>query len=274
MSRPVLELAVGGERIRLSGPPVLLDTVVARYGAFVGAAGRHAPIALEVSLGERFQPTHEREAGVRLIDAGGGVVCLDGAARGTFDLAERRGAVHGVTGLGPVDALLRAALSLTLPFDGALLVHGATVPWHGRALVLCGASGAGKSTAGLALGAACDELTVLRPGPCGVTVEATPYWQGRPLAAPLAALVCLERAREGGPAFSALRGADAVRALASHVVRYMALPAVERAVLAEVARVCTNGSVSRATCPEGPAFLPFLTARLQTATATATERAA
>jgi hypothetical protein len=266
-----LELAIGGERVHVIAPARVLEAVTSRYRPFIGGpAGRVAPIVLEVSEGAWFAPSHEHEAGARVIPDGEDAVTIafaampgaGPAARGAFRLADRRGSVHGVTGLGPVDALVRAALSLTLPLDGALLVHGATVPWRGRALVLCGASGAGKSTAAAALGAACDEHTVLRPDDAGVEVLATPYWQGRPFSAPLAELVCLERAGGRTPAFTALRGAAAARAIAAQLVRYVALPTVERAVLTVVARLCAAAAVARVVCPEGAGYLPFLTAHL------------
>ncbi len=183
--------------------------------------------------------------------------------RGGFDLATRRGFVDDARGLGAVDSLLRVALSLVLPTldkGRGFLVHGALVPAGDEGLVFTGESGAGKSTVARALGAACDELVVLRPDGT-LTAHATPYWQGRPLERACRRVICLRRS--ASPVHQPLRGALAARRLARDVVRYVTLPSVERALLELVARACEQTQVIDAACPEGEAFLPYLTRQLE-----------
>lgn len=247
-----LTLSVGGLSLGLSASARVCAAVRARYGAFESAGAGDA-VSLTVFEAARFEPAFEPEAVVRAEVVAPGRVALSGAVSGELDVAARAGAVRGAAGLGAVDALVRAALSVFLPLDGALLLHAALA----GARVFAGASGAGKSTVAVALGGACDELTVLRPARGRAC--ATPYWQGRPHEARVRQLVCLERG--GAPSWRPLSGAAAVRALAPHVVRYVALPEVEAAVFGLLARACETFPVVHARAPEGAAFVPWIAAR-------------
>jgi hypothetical protein len=249
----------------------VLDAVRLRYGAFEAAAddadvasvspslsASSLPPSIELHVRERavFEPTLERESDATLTLDASSAVTLLGTAEGRFELATRTGQLDGVAGLGPIDSMLRAALSLVLPEAGALLLHGALVPGaDGTATVFVGRSGAGKSTVARAFGAACDELVVVRPVGDLLRVSATPYWQGRPFEAVCRTLVCLER---GTPRVAPVRGAEAARLLARHVVRYVAWPPAERAILACVAAAVGRTAMIDAVCPTGSAFLPFL----------------
>jgi hypothetical protein len=242
-------LTLGGLGVQIDGSPRVEAAIAARFGAF---ASEVAPrIRLRVEEGATFEPTLELPTATSLT-LDGDRLLLDGpAARGTFDVATLQGVVRDAAGLGAVDALVRAALSVMLPLDGALLLHGALVD-DGRAFV--GDSGAGKSTLARALGAACDEMLIARPHAGGVGLHATPYWNGRPSQLAARAIVCLER---GKPEVGPLAGSAAVRTLLRHVVRFVAHPAAERAVLAIAAEVCARVPVVRAVCPTGDAFVPF-----------------
>ncbi len=103
----------------------------------------------------------------------------------------------------PLDELL---FQHRLARDGALEVHACGLVWRERAFVLCGQSGAGKSTtAGLwrrytrRTGILSDDRIVLRPSGRGVRAWGTP-WHGdggfaSPDSRPLAALFFLEHGR-------------------------------------------------------------------------------
>jgi hypothetical protein len=236
--------------------------VAARYRPFLAGRPGARPVRLFVGQGDSFRPEFERPAAAELLPVGPGRVALSGGAVGEVDLGDRTGFVEGANGLGPVDALLRAALSLVLPGEGALLVHAAVVPGpNGGAWVLAGAPGAGKSTAAARLGGVCDELAVLRTTVGGAPrVESTPYWAGVPFSGSLAGLAILERGADGD--LGTRTGSAAVRALAPHVVRYAAIDAVERQILEQLACVCTAVDVRRVRCPEGSAFMPFLAGAL------------
>jgi hypothetical protein len=254
-------LSIGGLAVRIDAPPVVERCLEDRFRGFEGA-GR-ASVSLRVAtagfrarleLDPRVAPLSLRREGARLQL---GAIAPDGA-RGSYDLRRGEGWLEGVRHLGEIDALLRLALSIELPRRGALLVHGAAVESAGAAVVLVGASGAGKSTAAAALGALSDELTVIDVG--ALQAEGTPYWRGRARRIPIASLRVLER---GLPARESVRGAEALRALLPHLVRYAALAEVDREQLALAARLCGRLPVERLRCPEGAAYLPFLRRALE-----------
>jgi hypothetical protein len=250
----MMELALGGLGVRIEGSPRVLEAMQARFGVFVGE-GR-APLRLRIEEREPFQPELELARTATLTLDGARLILGGPAGSGAFDLERREGFVRDATGLGAIDAILRAALSLTLPGDpdgGGLLLHGALV--GDRAFV--GDSGTGKSTVARELGGACDELVIARPHASGVTLFATPYWYGRPTEVAAAAIVCLER---GAPSVGRLSGGEAARTLLRHAVRYVVHPSAERALLQLAAETCARVPVMRAVCPTGEAFLPFVRA--------------
>jgi len=253
-----LILSIAGERIQIDASPVVLSALAKRYSPFVGEAREaRGSISLHITASRRhFSPELEIGAPASLRLARGGGVLLTGAVDGLFSLATRSGWAREVQGLGAVDALLRAALSLSLPLDGALLLHGALVIGNRRALTLVGGSGSGKSTAARAFGGVCDELLVVRPEAGEIYAFSTPYWNGRPAEAPLRALVCLERGT--APGVEKLTGAAAVRSVFPHVVRYLAIEEIDRASLGLVAELCKRIDIYRATCPDGERLVPLL----------------
>lgn len=261
-----LNLSIGGEPIRIDAPPTILDAVGERYRRFLAPAPERAggprPIHLEIRARPgHFSPRFEQPARIRVSEAAPGEIAMEGAVTGTFCLADREGYAEEPAGISAVDGLLRIGMSTALPMGGGLLLHAAGLGSPGDgAVALCGDSGTGKSTAGAALGASCDELVVLRPMPDGVDLHATPYWGGFPLRAPCRMVVCLLRG--GKPRFVHLGGAAAVRSLLRYVVRYVAIRSVDHAILRLVCQVCERARVVTAVCPDGDAFVPFLKEQL------------
>jgi hypothetical protein len=257
----ILLLSIGGVRFRVESTPGVLEALASRYGSFVVSDGGDAggiTVDMEVRARHAFEPRLEMigSCEVRADPLLG--VLFTGAVCGRFNLDQRRGVLEDATGLGAVDAILRAALSLVLPLDGGLLLHAAAIETAEGAIVLCGDSGAGKSTAARALGAICDEIVIVRPSPRGLQVFGTPYWRGRPLCAPCRQLVCLIR---GGASLRVLDGVRAARVLMRHVIRYVSIERVERAILPLIARACGSKMIE-ARCPEGEDFIPFLSESL------------
>ncbi|PYQ09607.1 MAG: hypothetical protein DMH00_12675 [Acidobacteria bacterium] len=255
-------LCIGGEQIRIVASPGVIAAVSGRYRPFVTSrtrtSPRRIPIVLEIRCRPgRFRAAYEQPLTIQARETAPGEIRLDGPVAGCYSLTDRQGWLEGAPGLGAVDALLRIALSTALPLDGALLVHGAALR-HDRdgGIVLCGASGAGKSTAARALGAFCDELAVLRLTKSGLHFHSTPYWRGEPVQSSCAAVICL--ARGGEPGFERLRGAAAARVLSRHAVRYVTVDRIDRAVLDLLCAIGERAGVWLASCPEGEAFIPFL----------------
>jgi len=262
-----LELSIGGEELRLVASAGILDAVARHYGSFAASAPHFPslvePITLEIrGRPDRFTPVYERPIQARARESAPGEVTLEGGMLGWYSTIDRLGHVEDARSPAEVDALLRIALSLSLPLRGALLLHGAALrARNGRSIALCGASGSGKSTAATALGAYCDELVVLRRAGGGLELHSTPYWTGRPHRGACAAVVCL--ARGGEPEFVPLRGAAAARALTRQVVRYVAIERIDRVILDHVCSIGAREVVRLAVCPEGKTYVPFLAGKLE-----------
>jgi hypothetical protein len=263
----ILGLAIAGERFQFVSSSEILAAVAERFAPFAtappDAPRSRTPIVIEVrGRPGRFAPQYERPVEARILESAPGEFTIEGAVQGHYSVTARRGVIEDVSGLGAVDACLRLALSMALPLDGALLLHGAALrDGPDQGIALCGASGSGKSTAAAALGAYCDEHVVLRPTVSGLDLHSTPYWTGTPHRSRCATVVCL--ARGCNPGVVRLRGAAAVRALACHTVRYVAVERIDRAVLDLLCIVAARATVVSASCPEGDEFIPFLVDKLQ-----------
>ena len=257
-----LPLSIGGQDLCLEASPEILESVRLRFGRFEGSTSgdgpRQDPIKLEVHARPGgFLPICDRPAAVSVRAVGSQEVVIEGAVRGRYLVEARRGYIEDAPGPSAVDALIRVALSISTPLDGALLMHAAAIPTpSGHGIVLCGESGTGKSTAATAFGGACDELVVLRPAVDRVYLYSTPYWRGFPFRGRCTSVICLERGRASD--FALHRGSTAALCLARHVVRYVAIEPISRAILRVIGRICEAARVATAACPEGEAFVPFL----------------
>ena len=254
-----LRLEIGGVGLDISGPSRVIEAM-RRFEPFAAPLDRTDDVKLEIAEAHAdFEPDLRLDqllAVQAAVEPHG--ILLRGAVRGGYDRGVRRGWLEAPRNLGEVDGLVRLALSIELPRRGALLLHAAAVVPLRRdgALVLAGASGAGKSTSASSLGRVLsDELSVVLVGgkPC---VCGTPYWNGQPERAPLDRIVVLERGAAAAP--ETLAGGRAVAALAPHLVRYVADEALDREVFALAAELCERAHPTRLCCPEGDAFLPHL----------------
>jgi hypothetical protein len=256
------DIAVGGVVVRLAGlPPALAAVVRRRYAAFALPAGGHAAVEIEVAVdGPADVPESVIDETLDVersceVERQGGLVAVRGPRfEGTLDPATRRGRLVTQPALGPLDAMLRAALSLALVDHDGVVVHAAGVARGGRGFVFAGPSGAGKTTIGRALSGwqagapteangpggdvlLADELVVLRLDGAGVVAAGTPFWTGAAVAAPLAGLFLLERGGVAGVRL--LEPARGVPALWRELGRYLPVPDLERrcfAILGEILR--------------------------------------
>ncbi len=261
-----LDLSIGGEHLRVIAPRDVLGSIRQRYGAFERSApsppGSGAPIVLEIRCRPgRFAPAFERPVPITAQLTDTDELVFAGEVAGRYSLVDRRGAIEA-TGVGAVDALIRAALSVSLPLAGAVLLHGAALRNPaGEGVAVCGDSRSGKSTAAAALGGFCDELIILRLSEVGLELQSTPYWAGRPLRCRCAAVIGLERGA-AAPGFLRLRGASIARMLLRHIIRYVVVESIDRAILRSGGAIAERVEVAIASCPEGNAFVPFLSARV------------
>jgi hypothetical protein len=214
-----LPLSLAGAAIDLCVPGSPPAKLAGRYGAFVRPDG---PARWHLELRPGALPHGESMTGrVTLRD---GVLRLDGR--------ERHGFLDARTGTGEalldphllvVDALVRVALALDLNARGGCLFHAAGLVVDGEAHLAPGRSGAGKTTlAGLAGDVLSDEICAVVPDGEAFRAMGTPWWEGRPGAAPLAAVWELDRDAERT---RALGRAEALRHLCANLV----VPTVEGA---------------------------------------------
>lgn len=121
------------------------------------------------------------------------------AGRAWFDYRRGRGVLWRAHDLDAVRGLLTAIALRYLGERGGLILHAAGARTPAGALVFFGPSGSGKTTLAARLAAEegvailSDEAVAVRPAGAGWVAEGLP-WRGRAIAAPLAALLALERA--------------------------------------------------------------------------------
>jgi hypothetical protein len=192
-----------------------------------------------------------------------GLEIRSSAVHADLDPVEKTARVHHSGDIGGVDLVIRAALSAALLSRSALLMHAAVLEGSPGPALVCGESGAGKSTASRSLGGACDELAVLKVNERVAQIFSTPYWSGRPYHAHVDRVLCLRRSAER-PGVRTLRGSAALRTLARHVVRYFTWPEGEAAILGILGAIGERVQVLDVACPEGSSFIPFLRGVLET----------
>jgi len=254
-------IRVGNLDIELDGTAAALSWAGARYAMF--AVDPAAPRADAGPMAQLEVPrwiggAYARPRDMKFVVRGPSVSWADEGVLGEYDTLARRGRLSGAAGPADLDALLRLALALTLPQDGALLLHGAAL--MAPPVALCGASGAGKTTAAAALGGACDEWVVLRPNEDGVTLHSTPYWRGRPFSTRCRAVFVLGKG--GTPSVRPLMGVAALHALLGSSVQPDGGRS-ERRLFELAASICRAVRVVSVRCPEGDRYLPFLEAALE-----------
>ncbi len=196
-----LTLSIGGVvgQVELDGaPPVFLEQVRARYGAFrLPAAGA---VAADFSLRLRIDPLaapgssaarrlQETEAHPLAVTARGNVLS---AERWDFAVRLARRSARGGGPLGfrgqgrceaspfALDCVLRVLFATLLPRVGGMLIHGCGLRHAAVGVVFPGVSGAGKTTlarkAPDADDVLSDELVAVRRLDDGWRVFGTPFW--------------------------------------------------------------------------------------------------
>jgi hypothetical protein len=253
-----ITLGAGGVVVRMAGlPPALASVVRRRYESFVRLGSEHPAVEIVVAVegaADAIDESLDVERTCEVERQGDRVVVRGPRFEGTLDPATRRGRLVTRAALGPIDAMLRAALSLALVEHDGVVLHAAGVVREGRAFVFAGPSGAGKTTVGRALGNApggvllADELVVLRLDGDGVIAGGTPFWTGTAAAAPLAGLFLLERG--GAPGVRLLEPARGVPALWRELGRYLPLPDLERRCFAILGEVLRRAPLRGLTLPE------------------------
>ncbi len=256
-----LRLEIADVQAELAVPRAAEAPARRRYDGFIRpGAAPDGPPALRLTAAPppdhgRGIPTGPARLVARPVDAR--IIQFHGDCHGTLDVERGIGRIDRGRPLESVDALLRLGLAVIAPARGWLLLHGAAIDLRdGAGLALLGASGAGKSTAAATFESRCDDLVLVAPRRRRVEIAGTPYWRGRPGTAPGSLIVCLERGSR--PRARRLGPVEALRAVARHVIRFCALPAIDVRTLAVLRDLASEVPVVAVSCPEGPDYLPFL----------------
>ena len=259
-------IAIAGLRVGLKGSPAPVGAAVSPFLVPEGLVPE-GPVDLAVDwkvAGGLPNPDWKGEADFE--DLPGGVL--------RFRRTDFEGCFDPVSGKGtlvtaPLPNVLRAALrylvSLALVERDGFLLHSAGLLVSDRAYLLCGASGAGKSTAaGLAAGRAevlSDELCAVRREAGVWKVWGTPFAGaledlGSIRGGPLAALAFLEQAPEVRA--DPIGSAEAVRRLYPQVFRPSRDPGRHARWLALGADLCARTACLNLRFRKDPAFLEVL----------------
>jgi hypothetical protein len=187
----------------------------------------------------------------------------DGALRG-------HGQLDALRARGAVEAAIRAVTTLALARRGVLLLHAAAVHRAGDAIVLLGASGAGKTTSARRLGREglqriADDLIAVDLAASPPTLHRLPFERaGRARPGPAGERITCRggaRVQKGAPAARLAALPDAARVWADAVVALPPAPGAQPALLAAVARLCALPLRLLEAPPAGPlapAILPWV----------------
>lgn len=173
------------------------------------------------SLPASFQSLQEVDKNPVPIRRRSGRLFMDGGwFRATVDVSGQSATLECPMSLHPLDSLLRVLYTVTGSTAASFLLHAAAVVVRNRAYAVFGPSGAGKSTIAAAATsggdyAIGDELVGLEAGDGGPVAHGTPFWDGRSVSLPLAALVVPVKAQ--ATSVDALESGDALRLMWPHV---------------------------------------------------------
>jgi hypothetical protein len=199
-------IEIAGYRLRLSvSHDPLAGRLDERYGGFLDPDGtRPAELDLHLAVDpsrrpDRYHPVHVDNPPTR---TRGGLdrLELDGDGfEAAFDWERGRGEAVIPDSLAHLDLVVRVGLGVGLLREGGLLLHAAGVLHQRFGLAFTGPSGAGKSTLAEICRAAgmpvlADEMVAYRPAGVGCRLAGTPFWRGRPAAAPAGGVFVLQQA--------------------------------------------------------------------------------
>jgi len=137
-------IEIGGLPVRLCvDDSAFLKLLEERYAGFVTLAGE-ALFELDIDLAPETVISSTDD--VRVLWASGQWVMERGDFRAEWDPSAGRGRIRQTANPYAIDSVLRILHTLVLAREGGFLVHAASVVHHGRAFLLAGRSGAGKTT--------------------------------------------------------------------------------------------------------------------------------
>ncbi|MGA8762198.1 MAG: hypothetical protein WB562_04835 [Candidatus Sulfotelmatobacter sp.] len=195
-------IAIGGIPVRVNTSDFsFLEMLQNRYAGFVG----EEPADFEFDVDLVTPAVADPDADVRVTLQSGRWLFERGDFRAEWEPASRRGWIRQSPNPYSIDAVLRIVHTLVLAKQGGFLLHSASAIRNGKAFLLAGVSGAGKTTiARLAPPDATlltDEISYVRKAEGGYVAYGTPFTGelaklGENTSAPVAALYLLAKGTE------------------------------------------------------------------------------
>jgi hypothetical protein len=216
-------IVIGGLPVRLCvDDPAFLKLLEERYAGFVTLSGESL-FELDIDLAPETAISSDED--VRVLWDSGRWLMERGDFRAEWDPSAGRGRIRQTANPYSIDSVLRILHTLLLAREGGFLVHAASIVLHGRAFLLAGRSGAGKTTiARLAPPDAVlltDEISYVRWQQGQYHAFGTPFAGelargGENLHAPLDAVYLLAKGRQN--MIEPIAPADASRALLRNIL--------------------------------------------------------
>lgn len=234
-NRHELVIEIGNIPVRVrSDDPAFLQMLENRYAGFVGATQR-ADYEFEVELAP---PSEEgADDDLRVLQQSGRWSLERGDFRAEWNPTSNQGSIRQSANPYAIDSVLRIVHTFVLAGEGSFLVHAASAVRNGRAFLLAGASGAGKTTISrLAPKDAVlltDEISYVRRHESGYSAFGTPFAgelakSGENVSAPIAALYLLAKGPEHR--IEPLSPAEGSRALLESILFFAQEPELVKSV--------------------------------------------
>lgn len=196
---PMLAATIAGVELHFTWRnPNVLPLLEQRITRFAHAPTRSPDVIhIEIQMGDPVSAQIRDGQEMVMQEGANGDLHLESrTARAEVAANNRFARVEGALATQPVDAVIRLVLARQLLTRGALLLHAsALVREGGWGVVFVGPSGSGKSTLAKTLEGqfVSDEAVVMDRDGETVWIAGTPYWNGNPARAPLAAALFISR---------------------------------------------------------------------------------
>jgi len=227
-----VNILIGGTPVRVvSSDEVFARMIAGQYAGFTAAEAGEA-VEVDVTLTDASLPFDgDADEDLAVHNESGIWIMRRGDFSARYDPVRRSCTVRQNANRYSIDSVIRIIHTLTLAPGHGFLLHAASAIRAGRALILAGPSGAGKTTmASLAprdVRLLSDEVSYIRKCGSGFTASGTPFTgelgrAGENVSAPVAALYFLHHAAENR--IERLADAEAARLLMRNILFFACDP--------------------------------------------------
>jgi hypothetical protein len=252
-----LVIEIGGMSVRVNtGNPEFARVLAERYAGFIAPPSRFAEEASEVEFDIKLSDERlsNPDAPVQVTQSAGCWCMTRGDFRAEWNPKSRRGTIRQTGNPYSIDAVLRIVHTLTLAWQGGMLLHAASAVRNDKAFVFAGVSGAGKTTISRLAPAdvtlLTDEISYVRKANDGYIAFGTPFTGelaklGENVSAPLAAVYLLAQGLENR--IEPVPPGEAVRSLLANVLFFAEEPELVRQAFHSACELVDHVPLSRLT---------------------------